>query len=164
MSSTKIVLIVLIVIVVLFVIGIGFGVRNDRKPQPGEKEWSDEEKNCQKDWVKAFGSLFDPLRPKLKLSQKIFALSSSKSSFVALPPDKNAFRLASFRLKTGIGASIEYTPATPGEDKKKLELPRDTCKSDRKDDSRRGSLAIFKEGGSLLISCIGSTNCQIELE
>jgi hypothetical protein len=152
MSTNKIVIIVLVVIAILFAIGIGFGVKNDREPT------ADDEK-CSPQWAKMIGSLFNPLRPKLQLDRKSFSVPSSKSQQITVPPDKNAFRIASFRLKAGSGVKIDYN-----REDEPLELPRDTCKKDKKDDPKQGSLAIFKEGGFLTITCIGNRNCKIELE
>ncbi len=157
MRGTRIVIIVLIVVAVLFAIGIGFGVKNDSKPTPADKI-------CFPVWAKIFGSLLDPLRPKLQLDRKIFTVSSSKSLHISIPPDNDPFRIASFRLKAGNMATIVYYPTTMDEDDKKLQLPRKTCSKDKKDDPKQGSLAIFKEGGSLQISCKGNATCRIALE
>ena len=79
---------------------------------------------------------------------------------------KPSTRTATFQLTKGSGVVILFSAAAPEEvedelRKQKLELPRD---ADNAADRQQGSLAITKKGGSLLITCVGLTPCELELK
>jgi hypothetical protein len=187
MTTTRVALIVLVLLAVLFVVGVGMGAHFNGKGKSicdENSKGDDCASNCQKagcipQWTGNLSETFASLRPRLAITDLsdsdrhalLGRILPSRPIAIAVPAAESSMfkpstRTATFQLTTGIGVVILFSAAAPEEvedelRKQKLELPRD---ADNAEDRQQGSLAITKKGGSLLITCVGLTPCELELK
>lgn len=161
MSSTKIVIIVLILVAVIFAIFVATGAFSS---EPKSKSSNQAAKDFTKNppaWTKAIKRFIGSRQPKLTLKRGRYTSSTTEE----VPPDEeNPFRTATFHLISG-SATINYEDRTDEAedmelDEQKFNLPN----FDNEKDIRRGSIVALKKGGTLTITCEGTSGCTIDVE
>jgi hypothetical protein len=160
MNLTKIAIIVLVLFIALFVVVL---LATDRGNSAARRDNEKLAEDPAPDWIKGLGGLFGSQAPKLRLQTDRFIVNPSiVPTKIRIPSADDDFRTATFLLRRGSGIKLKYTDNTKGADvlrEQTLDLPGDV-----KDDPMRGSLTILKEGGELMMTCIGSIPCEVVLE
>jgi hypothetical protein len=157
MSSTKIVIIVLVLIGLLFVIFVARGaLRTDSSSDPDKVA-----KGRKPEWSKTIKGLFSSLQPKITLKQTDL---SGHFEDTIKPDNKQPFRTITFVWRSG-KSSILYVDPVPVDDKyKKLQRQRCPLPNPDGDDSKRCSIVVLKDGGTLTFDCDPNTSCAAKVE
>jgi hypothetical protein len=155
-SKPRVALLVLVLIAVLFVVALGMGLfQDDGRPELTPAALRDYQAPS---WTKVFGSLLEPMSPRLRLQPSTINIGA-RGVTITVPPANDAFRKATFRRRGPSPVHIVYDSG--GEAPKGLGRQEWPQAGDSED---IGTLIVLKGGGRLTFTCPGLSPCSVVLE